>query len=644
MGMNVKYLNRLFVIILLVAFSGCRKDEPHEMQLEWPESFKQLMDAYYSGKYFNSVEQNDDFTSVCFVDGSRLDIPNDDVKIIDCNLFDPPVIAEDAKTGTWTINLVRTGIPVDRSLGVNDSYPLCLWFDEDCLNIAMSNGESLTIGRDPSLSLTEFVFYAADNYGLNQGINCQIDGYDVTGLRPVSLNDFHLVPRFSYRGRSIKVDGEDQVSGKTKQDFSSPVRYDIELYSGQTVSFTVQLKLSGDFPLVIIHTNGGAPIRDRHTWVPGTIRIEDPKNQYSDVAVLTSKMNIHGRGNTSWTNFPKKPYRIKLDEKASVFGLPKNKDWVLLASYSDKTLLRDATAYEISRICGMKWTPTFHHVELYLNNVYQGVYLLGDNKEVAKHRVDIDVVTPSDNDGDAVTGGYYFEIEQQLDKPVSWSTSMGVPMMFVEPEQPTNEQITYVKRYFDQFEAAITSDNYASPTEGYAKYIDVDSFVNYYIVEELLKNIDGNLRKSTFLTKERGGKLEMYHIWDSDLTLGNCDYFNSMYNVSNSYTGFFIKDYGAQGYGSGWYYRIAKDPEFKKKVKARWNELKPQLSRVPDFIRKTSQELSDPAARNFQKWDILSTYVWPNARVTGSYDGEVSYLISFYANRLDWLDTQIAKW
>ena len=590
------------------------------------------------------MDKGDDFTVFDFTDGSRVSLPNGDVKVVDCTIFDPPVLAVDAGKGTWTINKVLTSIPEEPGLKIDDAYPVCIWFDEDCVYIAMNNGQRLVIGRDPAGSLSSFSFYASDNLGLSSSISCTIEGFEVEGQRPVMLNNLVLVPRFAYRGRSIKVNGRDQESGVSKQDFAHPVIYDIELFTGETVSYTVHLRMEGNFPTVFITTAGNSPIRDRHTWVRGSIRIEDPRNDYSEVSTLYSEMNIRGRGNSSWVNFPKHPYRIKLDEKASVFGLPKNKDWVLLASYSDKTLMRDLTGFEISRICGMKWTPTFHPVELYLNNQYQGVYLLGDHKEVAKHRVDIDIATPDDNSGDALTGGYYFEIEQQLDEPVSWTTSMGVPMMFMDPENPTAAQKNYVQKYFNDFEAALTSSDFANASSGYARYIDVDSFVNYYIIKELVKDIDGNLRKSTFITKERGGKLEMYHVWDFDLTIGNCDYFNSMYGISNSYTDFFIRDYGAQGKNTGWYPRLFMDPVFRLKVKNRWNQLKPQLQRVPDFIEANYRFIEPAAQRNFQKWIILNTYVWPNAKVTGTYRGEVNYLLSFYNSRLQWLDTEINKW
>jgi hypothetical protein len=155
-------------------------------------------------------------------------------------------------------------------------------------------------------------------------------------------------------------------------------------------------------------------------------------------------MGIRGRGNSTW-GWPKKPWKIKLDEKASLLGMPADKEWALLANYSDRTLVRNIVAMRLSEICGFSWTPRMRSVEVYLNGGYQGVYTLCEHKKVSSDRVDIDLVGEADNEGEAVTGGYYFEIEEQQDETTCWLTSMEVPMMFSDPEEPTARQLEYVK-------------------------------------------------------------------------------------------------------------------------------------------------------------------------------------------------------
>ena len=386
-----------------------------------------------------------------------------------------------------------------------------------------------------------------------------------------------------------------------------------------------------NIPIVRIDTKG-KPILDKKNYVDGTISISDPEGLYSDVYEFKADMGIRGRGNSTWS-FPKKPWKVKLDEKASLLGMPADKEWALLANYADRTLIRNIVAMKLSEICGFSWTPRMRSVEVYLNNEYQGVYTLCEHKKVSKDRVDIDVVGENDNSGDAVTGGYYLEIEEQQDETTCWWTSMGVPMMFSDPEEPTAQQLAYVKDMFESFEQALWARNW-SQTSGYPKYIDVDSFVDYYIVQELTKNIDGNLRKSSFITKERGKKMEMYHLWDFDLTLGNCGYFWG--NVGNGPENFWIRL-------NKWFPHLFNDPAFVQKVQKRWNELMPEFSKIPDFIDEQALYLDKAQQRNFKVWSIWESVDWVSFPSLGSYEKEVDYLKEFYTERLQWLDRELNK-
>lgn len=387
-----------------------------------------------------------------------------------------------------------------------------------------------------------------------------------------------------------------------------------------------------NIPVVRITTAGGAKIVDKKNYVDGTITISDPECLYSDVKEFTADMGIRGRGNSTW-GFPKKPWKVKLDSKASLLGMPADKEWALLANYADRTLIRNIVAMRLSEICGFSWTPRMRSVEVYLNGKYQGVYTLCEHKKVSPDRVDIDLVGENDNSGDAVTGGYYLEIEEQQDETTCWWTSMGVPMMFSDPEEPTSAQLAYVKGLFDSFERALKNKDYSEAT-GYPKYIDVDSFIDYYIVQELTKNVDGNLRKSSFITKERGKKMEMYHLWDFDLTLGNCGYFWG--EVGNGPENFWIKI-------DKWFPYLFKDPAFVSSLQNRWDELYPELAKIPEFIDEQVLYLDKAQKRNFEVWDINASIDWVMFPSLGSYEKEVDYLKEFYVKRLEWLDRELDK-
>ena len=385
-----------------------------------------------------------------------------------------------------------------------------------------------------------------------------------------------------------------------------------------------ELARKQSIPVVSIETAGGAGIYDKTNYVRGTITISDPEKLYSEVEEFSAPMGIRGRGNSTW-GWPKKPWKVKLDEKAEILGMPADKEWALLANYADRTLLRNIVAMKLSEICGFSWTPKMRSVEVYLNDEYQGVYTFSEHKKVSSSRVAIDKKTD-----------FYFEIEENQDETTVWRTSMGVPMMFSEPEVPTPEQFDYVRQLFNDFEKALYSDDVAA----YEDYVDVDSFINYYIVQELTKNVDGNFRKSTFLTKEQGKKLEMYHLWDFDLTLGNCGYFD--WRVGNGPQNFFIKDFASNCTpGDNWVNLMMRDTAFLIKLKSRWNALMPEFEKIPDFIKEQALYLDQAQKRNFQRWNIRESVDWVMFPSLGSYEKEVDYLIDFYTDRLHWLDGAI---
>ena len=382
------------------------------------------------------------------------------------------------------------------------------------------------------------------------------------------------------------------------------------------------------FPEIRIATDYSAEIKDKVNYVSGSITFIDQDKIYSDVVTLTERMKIRGRGNSTWDQFPKKPYRIKMDESHKVFGMRSDKDWILLADYSDKTLLHNRFAMEISKVCEMPWTPEMRSVMVYLNNKCIGVYTLSEHKEVGKHKVDI-----SEN-------GVYLEIGEEMNEPVCFNTTMDIPIMFKDPENPSSEVQSRVKKQFNDFERALKNPE----NRVYLNFIDVNTFVNYFIVQELVKNPDGNLRRSSYMTLDKDNKLRMYHVWDFDLAFGNCDFFGSLYGIDASPSGWFVKEFNRYGRNRGWYWALFKDPAFKAQVKARWQSLYPALEELMEYPNEQAVFLANAQITNFECWPIMGAYVWPNAYVGGTYTSEIYHLWDFYYVRLRWMDSQISTW
>ena len=504
----------------------------------------------------------------------------------------------------------------------------------------------------PGAGITSFSFLKENNPSLTEDVTCTVneDG-TITGTFNDRLSDYFLKASFELDAEYASVNGVVQQSGVSKNNYAKEVVYEVRLKDGTSMTQTVRMKCkpAPQVPVIRITTENGAPVVDKKNYIKGTVVIEDPAGMYWDTPRLELKMTkdgIRGRGNTTW-DMPKKPYKMKFDSKVSIFGLGEDKEWVILANYADKTLLRNVVAMKLSEIVGMPWTPAMLPVEVYMNGSYLGCYTFSEHKKVSEHRVDLDIVGESDNSGDAVTGDYYMEIEQNQDETTCFYTQVcGIPMMFSEPEVPTAAQLQYVKEYFRQAETALRSSNFTDPDTGWQKYIDIETFAKAYLVNELTKNIDGNMRKSSFITKKKNDKFQMYHLWDYDLALGNCNYLDDEFGASDGPEGWFIKDYtwarySPLGYHHQWFTILTKDPAFCAKVKEIWNTHYDELKNIPGFIDQMAAYMKDAQKRNFEKWNILNTHVWPNVVVTGSYQGEIDYLKSFYSSRFNWLDGRI---
>lgn len=380
-----------------------------------------------------------------------------------------------------------------------------------------------------------------------------------------------------------------------------------------------------DLPIVRIITENRAPIESKDEYIRATLTI-DPNGAAFEA--FSAPLRIRGRGNSTWA-MPKKPYRLKLDEAAPLLGMPANRDWVMLANYADKSLLRTHVAFELGNRVGLAWSPRFRFVEVFINDQYLGTYQLGEQIKVDTDRVNIPEPDEDDIEGSALTGGYLLEIDERLDGDVYFRTRLGVPFVLDTPEEPTPEQRAYIESYIQQTEDAIYSPDFADPETGYAAYIDVDSFIHWYLVNEIMKNNDAIFFSSCWMYKQRDDKLFMGPLWDFDIAAGNINY-----NNNDDPTGWWIRK-------APWINRLFDDPAFEARVRNRWSELKAtQIDTILEFIDEWASTLSLAASNNFERWPILDQWVWPNAVVTGSYEGEVEYLRSWLETRIAWMDAQ----
>ena len=390
-------------------------------------------------------------------------------------------------------------------------------------------------------------------------------------------------------------------------------------------------------PVVQIWTTAGAQVLDRETYITACMRIRDGSVQPYQQGLFTGTIKIRGRGNSTWS-MPKKGYRLKLDSAAAVLDMPAHKDWVLLANYADKTLLRNAVGMELSRRVDMPWTPRQRHAEVYLNDEYLGNYQIGEKIEVGPSRLAMTPLTTTDIAQPNLSGGYLIEadfLEYMSVGDRYFDTTEGYHFVVQSPSASNlkPEQFNYISQYTQAVETAIYARN-KSPGTGYPSLIDLDSMINWYLVEEVMKNVDSVFASSVNLYKDRNAKLKMGPLWDFDLGAGNVDY----EPLAMGPTGWYVQAQAA------WFEALFKDRDFRKRVKARWAVVKPRMQGIDAYIVTQEARLAQSQAENFKRWPILDVSVWPNAVVLGSHHAEVTYLRDWLRQRISWMDKAIAKY
>ena len=475
-------------------------------------------------------------------------------------------------------------------------------------------------------------------------------GYSTLALSAIAEGqwfNFDLPVRFLRPGANVVAVEVHQNAGS-----SSDISFDLQVFPG-----TPPVTFSTNLPLILLEVAGAIPDEPKASGRmkvidngPGAVnRATDPATDYDGF------IGIERRGSTSQDLAEKKPYAIELRDAfgaeldTSLLGMPREHDWILLAPYSDKTLVREAFIYSLGdRI--MEYAPRVRFCEVLLNGQYQGVYVLAEKIKRDPGRVDIAKLNPTENTGDDLTGGYIIKIDKVTGGNVvdGWVSSQSTPT-FYQYHYPQTEDITpaqkeYIKGVFDRFEQVMTGSGFANPLTGYPSIIDVNTFVDYLIINELSRNVDG-YRLSTYMYKDKDSndpKLKMGPIWDYNITLGNADYCEG-----GSTTGFAYNFNLVCGPGIPfWWDRLLQDPAFKFRIGTRWQQLRTGVMSTAALMQRIDSLtalIQEPAVRNFDRYQILGVYIWPNSYVGGNYAAEISFLKSWLVSRLEFLDVAFGE-
>ena len=397
------------------------------------------------------------------------------------------------------------------------------------------------------------------------------------------------------------------------------------------------LTVTGTLPVLYINLPENVLVTsiDKENWVKNShAYLKDTDGTVTSLGTAS----IRGRGNSTWF-YSKKPYALKLDNKASLLGMPKDKRWDLLANYIDRTRLRNDIALEMGRrLTGLDWTPKGRYVELVVNNVHFGNYYLVEHIKVSKDRVNITELGKDDNSDETKTGGYLMEMSLEFDEEYKFGTDIfpdlfyesnhnhqgpggyyTLPVMIKEPDTLTTTQFDYIKNYVNTAQASIV---YYSTDNTWLNYIDLDSFVDYMFVQEVVGNFEPVHPKSCYMYKDRGGKLMMGPLWDFDY---------------NTFT---------PGYSTGtvfnyaiWYGYMRNNAAFRAKVRERWPAAKAAFTNVLSYVTTQAAAIKSSAQRDWNMWGCTTTI---NGDESLTYDAAVQRLYNNLQAHITSMDNAVS--
>ncbi len=381
-------------------------------------------------------------------------------------------------------------------------------------------------------------------------------------------------------------------------------------------------------------------------------------------------IGIKYRGNSSFDLSSKKPYGFKTlktedvdgkKEKVTILDMPADNDWVLLAPYNDRSMIRDVLMFQLARPY-FEYTPTLRHCEMILDGYYYGVYIIGERPRKGKNRLNLD--DPGDS-GDKLTGGYQVQVDRDDEEHVyiskypavdkdgnAYTQWSNIYLQYKHPEYdemiPDHPaQLEYIQHQIDLMEDALAADNFKDPEEGYRKYMNVMSFIDQQLSQEVSNNVDG-YRLSTNIYKHRDSQDPHFKttLWDFNIAFGNAEYCGGnktdvwVYNNSNTGT-----EYNKVPF---WWMRLMEDPEYVTQLKARWKQYREGFY-SDEHIEQTidslvnNLDIKEARKRNYKAWTVWNKYVWPvpNWQLVNTWEKEINHLRSWLKKRIAWMDEQL---
>ncbi|WP_340679008.1 CotH kinase family protein [Paraglaciecola sp.] len=421
-----------------------------------------------------------------------------------------------------------------------------------------------------------------------------------------------------------------------------------------TVIRTVRVINDGLLLQVSIDTKGQTIVDEPKILATMQVRTENE-------IIYDANIGIEIRGSSS-QSFDKKSFGFETwDDQGkgtdiALAGFPAEEDWILYGPYSDKSMLRNVIIYQLANQMGHYAVRT-KFAEVSINHQYRGIYVLMEKIKRDKNRVDISKLKEDD-----ITGGYIIKIDKITGEDPSLdfffdsafdgfgktNASQKIKFLYEYPK-PKDISVAgkaYIQKYYHDFEHALISDSFTDAEMGYRHYINVNSFIDFFLMNELSHNVDA-YRISTFMHKDKGEKLKMGPIWDFNIAFGNADYCRgeTIDDWAYKFNEYCPEDSLRVPF---WWARLLQDPTYVAALKERWLELRADIlsqSNIQGMIAEhvINLKYSNAVTRNFDTFDILGIALWPNFFVGDTYEQEIDYLNDWISRRLVWMDTEIAK-
>ncbi len=458
---------------------------------------------------------------------------------------------------------------------------------------------------------------------LEQSITAFVGINEIIVFIPETVDKKHLIASFEFKGEGVFVNAIEQHSGITSNDFTQSITYVVRARVGSRKKYHVKVLTSSDddtgygVPHVYIFTDGKAPIKSKDNYVEGHMEIDGN----AIFGNYQGRIKIRGRGNTSWS-FPKKPYKIKLEDKAPLFGLYAHKEWILLANWRIGNLLGNAIPYKMARLLGMPFANHMIPVVVTLNGTFMGFYDFTEQKEVGIGRIDIG------------KDGVLLELDYEMDEDWQFRTTaqlFGLPVMIQNPEVQDSSEFKQIKNDFIDLLMLIDSPTF--PNNNYLDYFDDEAFVNYMLVYIFTDNEEINHLKSTYINKESDGKYRMGIIWDFDSGYGFVGH-RTHFKINTATTPLFWPEKEG-AWGTFFFERLMEDPHLITLLKNKWKWFK---SNKYEELRDHVIQYAGKTKKVFKQEHII----WGKRGSSGDWNKDLQEVLNWMDARVKYMDSYLS--